>query len=140
MLEQFFGLTRNVPKVFDPKTHAVLDYLTTGAFFIMGAAFWGRHKRATAVALLNGSMVLGVSLLTDYDGDGKRPISFKKHGELDLMQAALAGALPMLLGFGGSSAALPFVLQSGNEMLVVSVTDFERRGTIAGELQERRAA
>jgi hypothetical protein len=131
MFEKFFSLTRDVPKVFDPKTHAVLDYLTTGAFLVMGASFWGRHKRATAVALINGVMVLGVSLLTDYDGDGKRPISFQTHGQLDLVQALLAGGLPTLLGFGNSWAAVPFRVQAANELLVVSVTDFQSQGTIA---------
>jgi hypothetical protein len=129
-----------VPKVFDPKTHAVLDYLTTSAFLVMGAAFWGRHKRATAVSLINGIMVLGMSLLTDYDGDGKRPISFETHGKLDLVQAAMAGGLPSLLGFGGSAAAVPFVAQAANEIVVVSVTDFQSQGTVAGRKQMRRAA
>jgi hypothetical protein len=133
MFNRVFEVTRNLPKVFDPKTHAVLDHLTTGAFLLMGAAFWGRHRRATAVALINGFFVLGLTLLTDYDGDGRRPISFQKHGELDVLQAALAAGLPTVLGFGSEKAALPFRLQAGNEMLVVSVTDFERRGTVAEE-------
>jgi hypothetical protein len=87
------------------------------------------------VALINGTFVLGLTLLTDYDGDGKRPISFRKHGELDVVQAALAAGLPTMMGFGNSWAALPFRLQAGNEMLVVSVTDFKRQGTVA----DRRA-
>ncbi len=133
MFDRFFEWTRAVPKVFDPKTHEVLDHLTTGALLLMGAAFWGRHRRASAVALINGAFVLGLTLLTDYDGDGKRPISFRQHGELDVMQAAMAAGLPTVLGFGRSWAALPLRLQAGNEMLVVSVTDYERRGTIADE-------
>lgn len=139
MFERFFRLTRNVPKVFEPKTHAVLDYLTTGAFLLMGAAFWGRHKRATAVALTNGFMVLGLTLLTDYDGDGRRPIDFETHGKMDIVQAMTAAGMPTLMGFGNSWAALPFRLQAGNEMLVVTVTDFQRQGTVA-DRHLRRAA
>lgn len=134
MLESFFRLTRNVEKIFDPKTHAVLDYLTTSAFLLMGASFWGRHKRATAVALINGFGVLALALLTDYDGDGRRPISFVTHGKIDLAQAASAAFLPTIMGFGDTPATIPFRLQALNELLVVSVTDFERRGTI----QDRR--
>lgn len=140
MLDRFFRVTEDVPKIFDPKSHAILDHLTTGAFFIMGAAFWGRHRRATATALINGLFVLGISLLTDYDGDGRRPISFETHGKLDLVQAALAAGLPTVLGFGGNRAALPLRLQAANELLVVSVTDFQRQGTVAVERAEQRAA
>lgn len=140
MFNRLFQWTRNVPKVFDPKTHAVLDHLTTGTFFLMGAAYWGRHRRASAVALINGFFVLGLTLLTDYDGDGKRPISFRQHGELDVVQAAMAAGLPTVMGFGNSWAALPFRLQAGNEMMVVSVTDFERQGTIADERGAERVA
>jgi len=139
MLDGFFHVTRNVRKVFDPKSHAVLDYLTTGAFLVMGAGYWGRHKRATAVALINGFFVLGYSLLTDYDGDHRRPISFETHGKLDLIQAGLAAGLPTLLGFGGSTA-LPFRLQAGNELVVVSATDFQRQGTLADQREGRQAA
>jgi hypothetical protein len=133
MFDRLFQLTRNVPKVFDPKTHEALDHFTTATFMLIGAAFWGRHRRASAVALINGAFVLGLTLLTDYDGDGKRPISFRQHGELDVVQAAMAAGLPTVMGFGNSWAALPFRLQAANEMLVVSVTDFEGQGTVADE-------
>ncbi|HYH00129.1 MAG TPA: hypothetical protein VD837_13425 [Terriglobales bacterium] len=139
MFERFFNLTRNVPKVFDPKTHAVLDHLTAGTFLLLGAAFWGRHKRASTVALVNGFMVLGLTLLTDYDGDGRRPIDFETHGKLDIVQAMMAAGMPTIMGFGGSLAALPFRVQAANEMVVVSVTDFQRQGTVA-EQRLRTAA
>ena len=139
MFDRFLEQTKNMPKVFDAKTHAVLDYLTVGAFFIMGGAFWGRHKRATAVSLLNGLFVLGYSVLTDYDGDGRRPISFETHGKLDVAQATLAGGLPTVLGFRSSKAALPFKIQSVNELFFISVTDFQRQGTIADRRRKQAA-
>lgn len=122
MLERLERATRNVPRTIDRDTHAALDYLTVGAFMMMGGLFWGRNKRGTAVALINGLMVLGVSMFTDYGGSLRRRISFRTHGELDIVQAMTAAGLPLLLGMGTS--ALPFFMQAANEVLVVSSTDW----------------
>lgn len=122
MLEKLERATRNTPRVFDRDTHAALDYLTVGAFMIMGGFFWGRNKRATAVALINGLMVLGVSMFTDYRGSLRREITFREHGELDIVQAMTAAGLPLILGLGG--VGLPFYLQAANEVMVVSATDW----------------
>ena len=44
---------------------------------------------AAALAYLNGAMVLGLSLMTDYPGGVFRTISFKRHRTGDIIQAAL---------------------------------------------------
>lgn len=126
-------------KVIDPKTHAALDYLTTGAFFMMAGYFYGRHRRACGLALTNAMMVMGVSMLTDYTGQRMgsnvaRLFSFKQHRNADIMQAAVAGLGPTLLGFGNERAALPFRLQAMNEGLVVAATDWDAGGR--GEFAE----
>lgn len=128
-LDRALNSGRRFPKLVDPRTHAALDYLTISAFFVMASAFWGRNHRAAATALVNGGMVLGATLLTDYDGDGKRPISLRTHGKLDIMQMLAAAGMPSLLGFGNEPAALPFRLQALNEAMVVGITDWDRRGT-----------
>jgi hypothetical protein len=97
-------------RVIEPKTHKTLDFLTTAAFFIMAGAFWGRHKCATA--LMNGGAVLAATLLTDYDGDGKRPISFPDHGKIVVAQARMASGLPVVMGLANSSAAMLFEAQA----------------------------
>src|SRR5919112_3385153 len=102
MLEKLERATGDTPRVIDRNTHAALDYLTVGAFMLMGGYFWGRNKRATSVALINGLMVLGVSMFTDYRGSLRRLISFRQHGELDIVQAMTAAGLPLLLGLGGT--------------------------------------
>lgn len=112
-------------RVFDSKTHAALDYLTTGFFLCTAAYFWGRHRRATATALINGIAVLGTSLFTNYPGALKRIIPFETHGKVDVLQALTAAGLPILLGFDGDIAAVPFRLQSLNEFAVVSTTDWQ---------------
>ena len=82
-------------------------------------------------------MVAGVSLLTDYDGDRKRPINFKLHGTLDAVQATMAAAGPTLHGFADKPEAKYFWGQAGNELMVIASTDWDA-GMPVGE--RRRAA
>lgn len=131
---------RAVPRVIDPKTHAVLDWLTTAYFMVLAGAFWGTHRRAAATALLNGGAVLGLTLMTDYDGSGKKPISFETHGKIDLVQAGMASGLPVLLGFGSDAAAMPFQGQALNELVVVSATDWDANERSWREHNESMAA
>ena len=123
-LDRILDRTQRLPKAVDPATHCVLDYLTISYFFITAGLFWGRNNRAAAAALINGGMVLGLSMLTDYPG-GLKKISFRDHGKGDIMQAATAAALPTLLGFGDEAAALPFRMQALNEAVVIGATDFD---------------
>jgi hypothetical protein len=114
-----------VPRIIGPHTHRLLDYLTTGAFLFVGALFWKNHKRASIGAIVNGAFVLGATLLTDYDGDGRRPLSFDTHGDLDTIQAGMAAAVPRVLGFADEGKAWFFRAQAMNEMAVIAMTDYE---------------
>lgn len=125
MARRIADAAERLPKIIDPRTHAALDFFTAAAFFIAGGLFWGRNPRAATSAVINGKMVLGMSLLTDYDGDHRRPISFPTHGKLDVVQAGLAATLPMILGFGHEPGALFFRMQAMNELMVVALTDWE---------------
>ncbi len=130
ILDRILKRTQRFPKFVDPPTHAVLDYVTVSYFMVVAGVLWGRHPRAAVSALINGGMVLGLSMLTDYPG-GLKKISFHTHGKGDIMQMMTAATLPAILGFAGSSAAIPFMGQALNEFGVISVTDFDaqqRRG------------
>ena len=116
---------RAVPRVIEPRTHEILDWVVTGYFLVLAGANWGRHRRATATALINAGAVAGLIAFTDYDGDGRKPLSFEDHGKMDLVQAGMASGLPVLLGFASDSTAIPFQAQAMNELLVVSATDWE---------------
>jgi hypothetical protein len=119
-----------VPKVISPQQHMILDFLTIGAFGLAGALMWGSNRRAGLAAFLNGAFVLGFTLLTDYNGDGSRPLSFKTHGKLDEVQAGLAAAAPTVLAFSEEKKSWFFRGQAANEVLVLAMTDFpaaERR-------------
>jgi hypothetical protein len=136
ILDRILDRTQRFPKFVDPPTHAVLDYLTVSYFMVVAGALWGRHRRASVSALINGGMVLGMSLLTDYPG-GLKKISFRTHGKGDIVQMMMAGGLPVVLGFAGSSAASPLFLQAVDELGVISVTDFDAR---QDSRRDRRAA
>lgn len=117
---------RGVPKVISPTVHAWLDAGVVSYFLGLGAwcAFRGKSGAAVA-AFVNAGMVAGVSLLTDYDGNGRKPISFKLHGTLDAVQAATAAAGPMLHGFAGEPEAVFFYGQAANEVAVIAATDWD---------------
>jgi hypothetical protein len=70
-------------------------------------------------------MVAGVSLFTDYDGDGRKPISFKLHGTFDAIQAASAALGPVIHGFADERDALFFYGQALNEVAVIASTDWD---------------
>jgi hypothetical protein len=117
---------RTVPKMISPKSHAWLDLATTAYFLGLGVWFAIRGKGGPAIAaFVNGGMVAGVSAFTDYDGNGKKPISFKMHGTLDAMQATTAALGPVLHGFADEPEAMYFYGQAANEAAVIATTDWD---------------
>src|SRR4051794_3311618 len=109
-----------VPKTISPAHHALLDYGVAATFFSMGFRYKGRNNAASALAFINGGMVLGMSLMTDYPGGVWKRISFKTHGMLDVVQAALAGVGPMAFGFAGTPEAKTFYAQATSEIGVIA--------------------
>jgi hypothetical protein len=114
----------SVPKVIGPAQHAALDYGVTATYLLMGARFLSSHKRAATLAFINAGMVLGMSLMTDYPGGVWRKISFPMHGALDMVQAAVAGLGPVVMGFAGDPEAKGFYGQAFSEVGVVAATDW----------------
>lgn len=136
IVEYLLGKHGPLPKKINRRQHAVLDYLVTAAYLTMAAAYWGKHKRASATALVNAGMVLGVTLMTNYEGGVKPVFSFKGHGEMDLLQAGTAAFMPLMLGFGHTAASIPFHLQAATELAVVNMTDWEGENTEGIEADE----
>ncbi len=116
---------RRVPKVISPQVHRWLDVAVTGYFAVLGTIFAkrGNGKAATA-AFVNAAMVGGVSAFTDYNGTGKKPISFKMHGTLDALQASTAALAPLLHGFSDEAKSAFFYGQAANEAAVIAFTDW----------------
>ena len=107
-----------------PAQHAVLDYVVAATFFGVGLKLLDRNRAAAGLAFANGGMVLALSLLTDYPGGLVRAVSFRGHRTGDLMQAALAGAGPVLLGFATEPEAAYFYGQALSEAAVIAGTDW----------------
>ena len=114
----------SVSKTISPAQHAVLDYGVAATFFALGLRYRNRNRAASTLAFANGGMVLGMSMLTNYPGGVWPTISFKTHGTMDLVQAALAGFGPLLFGFADDPEAKPFYAQAASELGVVANTDW----------------
>lgn len=113
-----------VSKTIGPAQHAMLDYGVAATFFALGMRFRRRNAAASALAFINGGMVLGMSLFTDYPGGVWRKMSFKTHGAMDVVQAGIAGLGPALLGFAGTDEAKAFYGQAASEVGVIAATDW----------------
>lgn len=127
-----------VPKLIPPRVHAWLDVAVTGYFLALGVVLAARRKSGPATAaFINAGMVAGVSLFTDYEGTGEKPINFKMHGTLDAFQAATAALGPVLHGFAAEPESAFFYGQAANEVAVIAFTDWDEGMSSA---MERKAA
>ena len=125
LTRQLTRATDNVPKFIDPQTHKMLDWMVAGTYFAAAAIFARRHSGAAIAAAINGGAVLGATLMTDYDGDGRRPISFPMHGVIDAGQMAFAAAAPAMFGFQDRKEAILFQAQAASEAGVIAATDWQ---------------
>jgi hypothetical protein len=114
-----------VPKMISPGAHAVLDYGVASTYFALWAKMRGQHEAAARLACINGTMVLGLAMLTNYPGGVFRTLSFKTHRTMDWVQAAVAGFGPLLMGFAGDPEAAPFYAQATSEVGVIAATDWD---------------
>ena len=116
---------RNITRAISPAQHAVLDYGVAATFLTFGFSVLSRHRPAAALAVVNGAMILGMSLLTDYPGGVFRTLSFRGHRTADIAQAALAGLGPLMFGFAGDPEAKYFYGQAASEAAVIAATDWD---------------
>ena len=130
--------TKRMPKAITPKGHAVIDYITLGAFIVTGALYWRRHKRAALSAFICGGGELALSLLTDYPGGVKKVISFPTHCKIDIGLAAMTAAMPEFMGFKDDREKRFFLAQSAGITVATNLTDVS--GTREFEDRSLRAA
>ena len=124
LTHQIAEMTAAVPKVIDPSTHAVLDYVTAATFLAAGVAMRERHPRASKLAFINGIAVLGLSMMTDYPGGLFRTLSFRTHGAIDVLQAGMSACGPAMMGFAQDPEAQLFHTQAAVEAAVIAATDW----------------
>ncbi len=116
---------RRMPKVINPTTHAVLDYIVAGSFLLKTARLWKRHRRAAAASLLCGGAALANALVTEYPGGVFRKISYRTHGRNDSAIAGFTASAPRLLGFAHDDEARFFSLEALTEIVITGLTDFD---------------
>lgn len=134
-------MSRLLPKVISPRTHAIIDYANAGAHILAGVLFLRKSRRASNAAFALGASVLANSLMTDYPGGVFRRYSFRVHGALDYGVAAASAAMPKLLGIEEEPEARFFKLQGSGEGLIASMTDYaDTQGARRRTLFQRRIA
>jgi hypothetical protein len=127
--------TKPLPRAITPKAHAVIDYLTVGAFLVSAAWFWRRSKRASVAALVCGGAELAVSLLTDYPGGVKKIISLRTHRDIDFGLAAMTASMPEFLAFEDDSEKKFFMAQG---TLITAVSQLTQVTDRPGRPEKRR--
>lgn len=118
-------VAQRMPKVLNAKTHAVADYVTAGAFFVMAAMFWGRNHRAAIGAALCGGAVAANALITNYPGGVAKVISFQTHGRVDMGLAGLTASMPNFMAFDDEDEAKYFRGAAVVESIITGLTDFD---------------
>jgi hypothetical protein len=133
--------TNKMPKVINPKAHAIIDYAVGASFFGMAAFFWRRNKRAAVGALVCGAAETVTALCTDYPGGVVKEISYETHGAIDFGLSGLVASLPDMLRFSGEPESRFFRVQGLAMATVAGLTDFTGTG-VGGQLKEldRRSA
>jgi hypothetical protein len=122
------------------KTHAGMDY-AVGLLLIAAPWLFGFADESTAatwVAVLAGAAMLGLSMVTDYEGGLlARLIPMRTHLMADTGLGLLLAVSPWLFGFAddGTNAWLPFVAIGLGEIASGVTTDLE-----PGKRSRRRRA
>ncbi len=116
---------RRMPKMINPRVHSALDYAVAGSFLLMGALFWKRNRRAAIGSLLCGGVTAAVSLLTDYQDDTRKPISYSMHGQVDTGLVAMTAAMPRLMNIENDREAKFFSRQAVAKTVITAMTNFD---------------
>ena len=118
-------LERSRRRPISPAQHAVLDYTVAATFCGVGFALRRRNPTAAALAFANAGMIVAMSTLTNYPGGVFRSLSFRGHRTGDIVQALVAGAGPLFLGFAKRPEANYFYVQALSEAGVIAATDWD---------------
>lgn len=127
-------LANKLPKVIDPKTHAIIDYaVVAGGFFAVAGLAWKNHKRAAVASLICGIAETAVAMLSNYPGGVAKVISFEKQGEIDAGFAAVVGTMPNMMGFSDEWPAWFFRSHALAMATVTGLTDFKGETRVGHE-------
>jgi hypothetical protein len=117
-------------KMISTKTHAGMDY-AVGLLLVASPWLFGfadESTVATWIAVLAGVAMLGLSMITDYEGGLlARLVPMRTHLMVDAGLGLLLAVSPWLFGFGddGTNAWLPFLAIGLGEITSSVTTDPE---------------
>lgn len=82
------------------KLHAVLDYIT-GVLLVASPWLFNFEEVNDAkwVAIIMGIVILGMALMTDYEGGVKKVINMSTHLTMDIFAGLFLAASPWIFGF-----------------------------------------
>lgn len=112
---------KRLPKIINPKLHAVLDYTAAAACFTMAALYWRRHKPAAISSLALGVAKTTNNLLTDYPGGVWPKMTLETHDRVSAGIAGMSATVPRALGFSGDAESRFFRMQAIGEAAVLSM-------------------
>lgn len=114
------------------KQHAYIDYLTAGSLLTLPFLFSGKNRGAeTYIPVLMGAVVLGQSLLTDYELGAKKAMKMKTHLQLDYVGGTLLALSPFLFGFRKKSW-VPHLVMGMSELAIAYLTKEKPRKKLFG--------
>jgi hypothetical protein len=121
-------MSKRLPKIIDPKTHAIIDYVVAGIFVAAGAVYWKRNRRAAVGSFVCGAATAMNAMVTDYPGGVWKALDYQRHGRIDAGLVGAVGTMPTLMGFSDDEEARFFKVQSMTEAVVTALTDFDALG------------
>ncbi|HEY3930237.1 MAG TPA: hypothetical protein VGL89_17830 [Candidatus Koribacter sp.] len=121
------AVSRRMPKMISPTTHAVIDYAMAASFFVVGALLWRRHRRAAIASIACGLAEVATAAITDYPGGIRPMISLRTHERIDGSLAGMVGAMPLAMNFGDDTEAKWFRAQGVAIAAVTGLTDWQRQ-------------
>jgi hypothetical protein len=120
------AITKPMPRMISPKSHAMLDYLTAGVFLASAGFFWRRNKRAAIASLVSGTAVAAVSALTEYPGGVNGVFGLEKHRNIEVGLAAMVATMPEFFSFGDEPERNFFRIQGVLMTCISELTDLNQ--------------
>jgi hypothetical protein len=94
-----------MPKPITTRMHGMLDY-PAGILLILAPWIFGfsENETATIIPIVIGALIIGQSLITDYELSLARILPMAAHNGMDVVAGVFLAASPFLFGFSDNSA------------------------------------
>ena len=117
------AITKPMPRMISPKSHAILDYVTAGVFLAGAGLFWRRNRKAAIASLISGTAVAAVSAMTEYPGGATGVFGLEKHRNIEVGLAAMVATMPAFLSFEDEPEKNFFLAQGVLMTCISELTD-----------------